>query len=169
MIVAVSWAGQWAASFARDDKNALRIAAGQELTHFKLRPGEEARSPMIVMQFYQGPWLRAQNVWRRWMVAHNAPRPNGKSVKPFTSICSGGYFDDLRTSAKDEIEFFDKFRSEGVEADYWSTDAGWYPCDPAIGWSPVGTWETGSREVSEGDSRADRSSPQVWQEGDPLV
>ena len=65
MIVAVSWAGQWAASFARDGKNTLRITAGQELIHCKLHPGEEVRSPMIVMQFYQGPWLRAQNVWRR--------------------------------------------------------------------------------------------------------
>ena len=60
----------------------MRIRAGQELTHFKLLPGEEVRTPLMVLQFWKGDRIRAQNVWRRWMLAHNLPRPGGKLPPP---------------------------------------------------------------------------------------
>jgi len=51
--------------------------------HFKLHPGEEVRSPLIVLQFWQGEdWVRSQNIWRRWMMAHNMPKLNGELPKP---------------------------------------------------------------------------------------
>ncbi|HOY60441.1 MAG TPA: hypothetical protein PK640_20165, partial [Verrucomicrobiota bacterium] len=75
LIVVVGWPGQWAAEFARDAGRGLRLRAGQELTRFKLLPGEEIRTPLIVLQFWQGDWMRAQNVWRRWMMAHSMPKP----------------------------------------------------------------------------------------------
>ncbi len=81
-IVVVGWPGQWDGSFARDGTTGLRIRAGQEQTHFKLLPGEEVRTPLIVLQFYRGDWIRAQNVWRRWMIAHNMPRLDGKLPPP---------------------------------------------------------------------------------------
>ncbi|MCP4643606.1 MAG: alpha-galactosidase, partial [bacterium] len=59
LIAAVSWAGQWKAQFTRDATNGLRLRAGQELTHFTLHPGEEVRTPMIVLQFYAGTRLHA--------------------------------------------------------------------------------------------------------------
>ena len=40
VIVAVGWPGQWAADLARDKGLGLRLRAGQELTRFKLLPGE---------------------------------------------------------------------------------------------------------------------------------
>ncbi|MBM4042149.1 MAG: hypothetical protein FJ290_26940, partial [Planctomycetes bacterium] len=71
LIVVVGWPGQWAATFARNGGTGLRIRAGQELTHFKLLPGEDVRSPLMVLQFWKGgDWIRAQNLWRRWMMAH---------------------------------------------------------------------------------------------------
>ncbi len=78
IILAVGWPGQWASGFVRDQGRGLTIRAGQELTHFKLLPGEEVRSPLIALQFWQGDWIRAQNVWRRWMEAHSMPHPGGK-------------------------------------------------------------------------------------------
>lgn len=141
VIAVVSWAGQWSANFIRDKKVGLRIAAGQELTHFKLHSGEQVRSPMVVMQFYKGDTLRAQNLWRRWMMAHNTPKVGGKPAKPFCSTCIGGLFPGIMCSEKDGVEFCDKFRKEGLTFDYWWTDAGWYPCDPKIGWPQTGTWE----------------------------
>ena len=77
-IVVLSWAGQWTTQFTHDAAGGLRVRGGQELTHFVLHPGEEVRGPMMVVQFYKGEWVRAQNVWRRWMLAHNLPRPGGK-------------------------------------------------------------------------------------------
>ena len=34
LVFVVSWPGQWAAQFTRDEGNRLRVRAGQELTHF---------------------------------------------------------------------------------------------------------------------------------------
>ena len=45
VIVVVGWPGQWSSLWTRDDGLGLRVRAGQELTHFKLLPGEEVRTP----------------------------------------------------------------------------------------------------------------------------
>ena len=92
LIVAVGWPGQWAAELARDGARGLHLRAGQELTHFKLLPGEEVRSPLIALQFRQGDWIRSQNVWRRWMMAHSMPRPGGKAIPPNLIMCCDDHF-----------------------------------------------------------------------------
>lgn len=155
VICAVSWAGQWAASFAHEEATALRIRAGQELTHFVLHSGETVRTPMIVLQFYAGDWLRAQNLWRRWMLAHNTPRPGGQPLKPQASLCTGNYYPNLMTVAETEKQFLQRHIDEGVRFDCWWQDAGWYPCD-GVGWPKTGTWEVdpvrfpkGLREISD--------------------
>jgi len=148
VIIAVSWAGQWSANFVRDDASGLHITAGQELTHFTLHPGEAVRSPMMVMQFYEGDWLRAQNVWRRWMIRHNMPRPGGKPVRPICSTCSCGFFPGMRSSVENDKLFCDKFLAEGLTFDCWWTDAGWYICDPV--WSQTGTWEPDPQRYPKG-------------------
>jgi alpha-galactosidase len=119
-IVAVGWPGQWSATFTRDDKNGLRVRAGQELTHFKLLPGEEVRSPLIVMQFWKGDRARSYNVWRRWMLAHNVPRPGGKLPKP--EMCASTVLPyDCMTHAteKNQIEFIDRFIEKKIKIGYW--------------------------------------------------
>ena len=135
LIVVVGWPGQWAAEFARNEAKGLRIRAGQELTHFVLHPGEEVRTPLMVLQFYRGDRLRAQNVWRRWMVAHNLPRPGGKIVPTHYASCWG----NMQPLAAEEMGIIDGFVREGFKLDYWILDAGWYPGGGT--WTNTGTWE----------------------------
>lgn len=149
-IVVLGWPGQWAARFDRDDTGTLRIRAGQELTHFKLHPGEEVRSPLVVLQFYRGDWLRGQNLWRRWMIAHNMPRPGGKLPTVQHAGCSSHQFAEMyNATTKDQIYFVDRYIEEGMKPDYWWMDAGWYPCDP-VGWWKTGTWEVDTRRFPKG-------------------
>ena len=148
-IVAIGWPGQWAATFARDVGNGLRIRGGQELTRFKLLPGEEVRGPLVVVQFYEGDRVRAQNVWRRWMLAHNVPRPGGKPLKPQSAAVSGNHYPGLMCNQADEILFINRFLEEGIRFDYWWMDAGWYPCAPQ-GWPKVGTWEVDKKRFPGG-------------------
>ena len=54
LLLAVGWPGQWATAFVRDGKSGLRIVAGQELTHLSLRPGEEIRTPLMALLFWEG-------------------------------------------------------------------------------------------------------------------
>ncbi len=144
VIAVIGWPGQWAAEFIRDDARGLRIKAGQELTHFVLHPDEEVRTPLAVLQFYVGDPVRAQNVWRRWFVAHNIPRPNGKLVPTHYAACGG----NLQPTAADELAWLDGYVREGVKLDFWILDAGWYP--DKGGWWNTGTWEVDKTRFPNG-------------------
>jgi alpha-galactosidase len=149
LIAVVGWPGQWAAEFARDAGKGLHVTAGQELTHFKLLPGEELRSPLIVLQFWKGDWTRAQNIWRRWMMAHGMPRPGGKLPQPMTEGCSSRAYEEMiKADADSQIMFIDRYAEEGIKIDYWWMDAGWYVQQK--GWPQVGTWEIDPKRFPEG-------------------
>ncbi len=140
VIVVLGWPGQWAAEFSRDDRTGLRVRGGQEGTRFKLLPGEEVRTPLVVLQFWEGTRMRSHNVWRRWMLAYNSPYPGGKPFPPGLMMCTSDFYPGMRSTAADEITYVDAYVNAGIKLDYWWIDAGWYPCEPE-GWPRVGTWE----------------------------
>jgi alpha-galactosidase len=150
LIVVVGWPGQWAAEFVRDKGRGLHLSAGQELTRFKLLPGEEVRSPLIVLQFWQGDWIRAQNVWRRWMMAHSMPKPGGKLPPPQLVASSSRQYDEMiKANETNQIMFIDRYLEEGLKLDYWWMDAGWYQHHGG-GWPHVGTWLVDSNRFPRG-------------------
>lgn len=150
-VIALGWPGQWAAHFVREGDSQVRVVAGQELTHFKLHPGEEVRAPLVAVQLWAGgDWIRAQNLWRRWMIAHNLPRPGGQAVPVHYGACFG----NLQPRAEEELAVIAGFVREGIRLDYWFLDAGWYPDRGQ--WPITGTWEVdlerfprGLREVAD--------------------
>jgi alpha-galactosidase len=170
LLAVVGWPGQWAATFVRDAGQSLRLRAGQELTRFKLRPGEEVRTPLVALQFWAGgDWIRAQNIWRRWMVAHDLPRPGGRLVPTHYGGCGGS----MLPRASEEIEQIDGWLAEGIHLDYWFIDAGWY-AHPGEWWN-TGTWEIdrerfprGLREVAD-HAHQKGAKFVVWFEPERLV
>ncbi len=149
VIVVVGWPGQWAAEFVCDASNTLQIRAGQELTHFTLHPGEEVRTPLIVLQFWKGDWIEAQNVWRRWMIAHNLPRPGGDVPAPFLNANSSFQFGEMMNANEENQKLFiDRYLEEGVGIDYWWMDAGWYVNNGS--WTNTGTWEADTGRFPRG-------------------
>ena len=167
LIVVVGWPGQWTAEFRRDDATGLRIVAGQERTHLRLHPGEEVRTPLVALQFWHGDWIRAQNVWRRWMLAHNLPRPGGKLPPVQMAACSSHQFGEMiHADSASQMLFVDRYLEEKLPLDYWWMDAGWYRCDGS--WGKTGTWEVdtdrfpgGLREISD-HARAKGVRSIVW-------
>lgn len=149
MVLAVGWPGQWSADLVRDAGRGLNISAGQELTHLRLHPGESIRTPLMVVQFYNGDWIRAQNIWRRWMLAHNLPRPGGQLPKPSFTPCSSHQYAEM-TQADEACQkmFIDRYIEEGLKPDYWWMDAGWYKCDGQ--WPKTGTWEVDDKRFPGG-------------------
>lgn len=143
-IIVVGWPGQWSADFLHEGGGRLRVRAGQELTHLVLHPGEEIRTPLIVLQFYRGDPVRAQNIWRRWMVAHNLPRPGGQPVPTHYASCWGNPL----PRAAEEIDIIDGFLREGFRPDYWILDAGWYVNKGS--WETTGTWEVDKARFPQG-------------------
>lgn len=149
-IIVVGWPGQWSATFTRDDNNGLHIQAGQELTHFKLNPGEEVRSPLIVVQAWKGDLYRSYNIWRRWMLAHNVRKPGGKLPEPELFGCSAHYTAEMsQANEKNQIEFISRYIEEKIKIGHYWMDAGWYPCDD-VGWFKTGTWEVDKRRFPNG-------------------
>ncbi len=139
-IGAIGWPGQWSAEFARDAARGLNLRAGQELTHFVLHPGERVRSPLIALQFWRGDWIDAQNVWRRWMMAHSMPKPGGRLPEPQLLASSARQLGEMiHANEANQIAFLDRYREEKIRLDYWWMDAGWYV--NRNGWPDVGTWE----------------------------
>jgi len=51
LIGALGWAGQWAISFSRPTEAAIDVKAGMANTHLSLHPGEEIRTPLILLLF----------------------------------------------------------------------------------------------------------------------
>ena len=150
IIVAVGWPGQWAAEFVRDNARGLHLRAGQELTRFKLLPGEEVRSPLIVLQFWKGSWIAAQNVWRRWMMAHSMPKPGGELAQPqLLASSSRQYNEMIDANESNQIMFINRYLAEDIKLDYWWMDAGWY-VHHGGGWPRVGTWEVDTGRFPRG-------------------
>jgi len=149
LILGVGWPGQWAAQFTRDDATGLRVRLGQELTHFRLHPGEEVRSPLVALLLWKGDRVRAQNLWRRWMVAHNLPRRHGQLPPcPLYAITNTHLYDYVKTDEANQKLFIDRLAEEGIKPDYWWIDAGWYTNDG--GWPNTGTWEPDSKRYPNG-------------------
>jgi alpha-galactosidase len=140
VILALGWPGQWAARFDRDEGTGLRVQAGQELTHFRLLPDEEVRTPLVALQFWDGDWIGAQNTWRRWMIAHCLPRPGGRLPRPQLAGGSGRHTIEMQeANEENQKSFLARDLDAGVPLNYWWMDAGWYPFK--TGWWNTGTWE----------------------------
>lgn len=155
MIIAIGWPGQWESSFTRVGATGLRITAGQQLTHLMLEPSEEIRTPLIALMFYQGDdVVRAQNLWRRWYLAHVIPQVNGQPQGPLKQVQVSG----------NDASYVQSFLDAGVKIDLAWRDAGgtntWYPSDkgpyaakvgePNNQWLNTGTWDIDRTKYPQG-------------------
>jgi alpha-galactosidase len=149
VLLAIGWPGQWQAEFRRDEAKGLRVKGGQEATHFTLHPGEEVRSPLIALLWYEGDWLRGQNIWRRWMVQHNLPRTQGELLSTQLLACSSHQFSEMLKATEENQKFFiDRYLEEKLPLAYWWMDAGWYINNGT--WANTGTWEVDRQRFPNG-------------------
>ncbi len=150
VIVVIGWPGQWSAQFNCNEDKVMHIVAGQELTHFTLHPGEEVRTPLIVLQFWKDrDWIDSQNIWRRWMMAHSIPKPYGKL--PEARVLGSSYRvygEMVNANEENQIMFINRYLEEELKIEYWWMDAGWYPCDG--NWGKTGTWEVDTERFPGG-------------------
>ena len=78
VVVAIGWSGEWAATYSHALPGAtFQMQAGMALTHLKLHPGEEIRSPRILTLFWQGDRRRGNNLLRQHILAHHRPTADG--------------------------------------------------------------------------------------------
>ncbi|MBF0246075.1 MAG: hypothetical protein HQL31_12540, partial [Planctomycetes bacterium] len=135
VISAIGWSGQWAADYSRETENMIRLRAGQELTRLVLHPGEEIRTPRILLLFWNGEPQAGHNVLRRFILAHHVPKVDGQPVVAPISAATWGGMESVH-----HLEQIQDIRTHQLAYDYYWIDAGWY--GPAGSFSPdVYTYE----------------------------
>lgn len=92
LITAIGWSGQWNATLARAASGVSQLRAGMEKTHLVLHPGEEIRSPRILLMAWRGSRPIAHNRFRRLMLFHYVPRIDGRPLAlPVAGQCFDRY------------------------------------------------------------------------------
>ena len=142
IIGALGWTGQWFAEFAHDGTGKTDISAGMEHLEMKLRPGEEIRSPRVLLLYSKGEPIHAHNVLRKFILEFHSPHVDGKPVE--MPICNGAWGGRVSERHLDMIQAIAK---HGLPYDYYWIDAGWYgtseePCPDVFKgkWAVVGDW-----------------------------
>jgi alpha-galactosidase len=154
---AIGWTGHWKADFSNDaNGQSLHLVAGMAKTHLVLHPGEEIRTPRIVLMNWKGTdWLVAQNEWRKLMLAHYTVQEHGKPlVGPISYVTWGA---DTATHKLAQIKLV---KDEKLPFDIFWIDASWY--DKCVGhdmgvdatrepfWRGRGSWVTNKANYPEG-------------------
>jgi alpha-galactosidase len=120
---AIGWTGNWVAHFnlSADGKN-MALDAGMQKTHFVLHSGETVRTPRIVLLDWKGDPVEAQNLWRKFVLAHYSPREPDGSLVVVPMAFGQGNDNALGPELKTIQALHDK--QVPIE-DYW-VDATWY-------------------------------------------
>ena len=141
-IMAIGWPGEWESIFRASESNDLSVTAGQKTFCSFLKPGEEIRTPMICLLFWKGSdRIEAQNLWRRFYLAHVIPHFNGQSEKPAMQI--------QISPAEKDTAYVQSFLDAGIKPRLCWRDAGWYPMSKGS-WIDTGTWVIDSKQYPNG-------------------
>ena len=92
-----------------------------EFMDVKLHPGESIRSPLVLLLYWQGEVMHAQNMFRQFALRHHVPQENGKPiVAPISCITWGGW------PSSEHIAIIQKLAKKKIPFDVYWIDAGWY-------------------------------------------
>lgn len=141
VLFGIGWSGGWAATFVRDAEKGVHLRAGMKQTHFKLHPGEEVRTPRILLVFSDAATVAGrQNQFRKFILAHHTPQHNGQPVQ--LPLAANSWFIHNWGNGVTEAnqkEFIAHFVQAGLPLECYWLDAGWY--DGVGNWAfDVGNW-----------------------------
>jgi len=126
LIGAIGWTGQWMLHVRRSASGVL-LQSGQETTHFKLHPGEEVRTPRILLLQWEGKdRFVGHNTLRQLLLAHYVPRIDGEVALPPIAH-TGAYvciFDDIaKKTGEDPLEILPDLRPSDLGKRFVGPDA----------------------------------------------
>ncbi len=146
MVLGIGWTGQWAASLSSKSGKTI-ITAKQENFSAYLLPGEEVRSPLVSISFYENDnALKGFNIFRKWIM--DCVYPENVTQSSYTVMEVAG---PASTRTSDEIieilDGLDESVYENTDA-FWM-DAGWYSYNE--GWHDgVGNWTVDTSRYDNG-------------------
>ncbi len=127
MIGTIGWPGTWAMTFSRSTEAAIAVTAGMQKTHLVLHPGEEIRTPQVLLLPWSGDDIDAHNVLRRHVLKYHTPQYEGQPVVlPVSHLGWGG----MKTSTS--LRLLDQITQEKIGFETFWMDAGWYGADREV-------------------------------------
>lgn len=148
VILGIGWTGQWEATLAQAN-GATDITVKQEHFNAYLIPGEEVRSPLVSLSFYDNANpLKGFNLFRDWIM--DCVYPESVTQNHYTVMEIAG---PMHTRTSDEIiEILDGIDDSIYEqTDAFWMDAGWYNYNE--GWHDgVGNWTVDTSRYDNGIS-----------------
>jgi len=156
VIVAIGWTGEWAMQLTRSKDGPVRMRAGMDLTRLVLHPGEEIRTPRILLLFWHGDRRHGQNMLRHHILQSHRPKVDGVPLVVPTFVGSWG-----GTSAAVHVGNLERLSKERLPAEFYWIDAGWFGTGP---WHLApGTWKEnaalypkGMKEIGDAVHRGGR-------------
>ena len=127
LIGAVGWPGKWDISFSRPTETAIAVRAGMERTHLSFHPGEEIRTPQILLLPWKGDDIDAHNILRRHILKYHTPQYDGK---PVVLPVSHGGWGGMKTTTS--LRLLDQITKENIGFENFWMDAGWYGADRPV-------------------------------------
>ena len=156
VMAAIGWSGKWKAAVKKTPAGGAALRTGMDRTRFRLRPGEEVRTPSIALLFWTGEdRLAGHNLFRRFVLAHHSPRPGGRpAVLPLShGVGFGGPFpcnEYVCATESYSLAMIDRLRQFDLEPDACWIDAGWYENAHASWWQGVGNWTVNKKNFPRG-------------------
>jgi len=156
VMVGIGWSGRWKADVRRSSAETVHLAAGLEKTHFVLYPGEEVRTPSILLLFWQGDdRMTGHNLLRRFILKHHTPQKEGKPVTwPLAAgIAFGGPGSCNEYSCATEtyaIAMAYRLGQFGLYPEIGWIDAGWFEGAQESWWKGVGNWFVNKKNFPNG-------------------
>lgn len=132
-MIAIGWSGQWQTRYETFPELTI-IRSGMEKTDFSLNPGEEVRTPSILVIPYTGDWINGQNLLRAQLLGHYLPSSIGSALPIAGS--SSAELDLNIINETNQNTVIDDVIANNLPINTWWIDAGWF----VNGWDYVGTW-----------------------------
>jgi alpha-galactosidase len=96
-------------------------------THLSLHPGEEIRTPEVLLLPWSGNAVDAHNILRRHVLKYHTPQYDEKPVVlPISHLGWGG----MKTSTS--LRLIDQITKENIGFETFWMDAGWYGADRPV-------------------------------------
>jgi alpha-galactosidase len=127
LIGAMGWPGTWVISFAHATAGEITVRAGMGRTHLSLHPGEEIRTPQILLLPWEGDDADAHNVLRRHILKYHTPQYGGTPV--VLPVSHGGWGGEKTSTS---LRLIEQITNEKIGFENFWLDAGWYGKDRPV-------------------------------------
>ncbi|MEM8945731.1 MAG: alpha-galactosidase [Planctomycetota bacterium] len=127
VMLGIGWTGDWTMRFHRSNASTVNVVAGMPRTRLHLKPGEQIRSPAILLSFWDGDDpIRGHNLQRALLRKHFSPLIDGQPAKLPIAMSPHAVIPFEKITEQNVLEFIDRVAALDLPVETWWIDTGWF-------------------------------------------